>query len=171
MASISAPATGRAGAAIRRGVALLLLWIAIAGADFADLPVGLAAAALASWASLRLMPPTRRRVHPVALARLLLRLPWQALVAGIDVARRAFDPRLPVRPGLVPYATQLGAGHARDAFLTLSSLLPGTLPAGEPASEDANGRVLVHVLDPELLPAEGLAREEALFVQAFGPDG
>jgi multicomponent Na+:H+ antiporter subunit E len=167
MASRSAAATGFASAAIRRGAALLLVWIAIAGADVADLPVGLVAAMFATWASLRLMPPTRRRLHPWALARLLLRLPWQALVAGIDVARRAFDPRLPVRPDFMLYAPQLGPGHARDAFLTLSSLLPGTLPAGQ----DANGRVLVHVLDPELFPAEGLAREEALFVRAFGPDG
>ena len=63
---------------IRFGL-LLLLWVAMAGTDPLGLPAGAAAAALGSWASLRLLPPLTARPRPAALARLLLRFPWQAL--------------------------------------------------------------------------------------------
>jgi multicomponent Na+:H+ antiporter subunit E len=102
-----------------------------------------------------------------ALLALLLRLPGQVLVAGAVVARRALDPRVAVRPGLVAYASCLPAGLARDGFLALASLMPGTLPAGE----DADGRVLVHALDLGQPVTEDMAREEAGFARAVGADG
>jgi multicomponent Na+:H+ antiporter subunit E len=64
-------------------------------------------------------------------------------MAGVDVARRALDPRLPLRPGFVTYAPRLPPGGARDAFCALASLMPGTLPAD--TNED--GTLLVHCLD------------------------
>lgn len=65
--------------AIARWIALLAVWILIAGASPADLPAGMIAAALASWASLTLHPPRAQRARPVPLIRLGLNscsTPW-----------------------------------------------------------------------------------------------
>ncbi|WP_421989071.1 Na+/H+ antiporter subunit E [Roseococcus sp.] len=146
-------------AALLRFAGLLAVWIVIGEAGGKDLAVGIPTAALATWFSLRLLPVGIYRPRPLALAGLLLRFPLQALLAGTEVARRAFDLRL--RPGFVPYAPR---SSLRDAFLTWSSLQPGTLPAGE----DETGAVLVHALDATRPVAAAMAREEARFARAFG---
>jgi multicomponent Na+:H+ antiporter subunit E len=86
-----------------RAVGFFVLWMVVAGGDLADLAVGTVAALAATWASLRLLPPGLSRVRPAALARLALRFLRQSVVAGVDVARRALDPRLPLHPGFVVY--------------------------------------------------------------------
>jgi multicomponent Na+:H+ antiporter subunit E len=35
--------------------------------------------------------------------RLVGRFLWQSVVAGVDIARRVFDPRLPLNTGFVVY--------------------------------------------------------------------
>lgn len=156
-----------ASAAVLRGTGLLVFWVLLSGGGPADLPVGIIAAAAAAWASLRLLPPAGGRLRPVALARLALRFPVQSLIAGADVARRAFDPRLPLHPGLVHYPTRLPEGPARHAFASLMSLLPGSLPAGA----DATGGMLVHCLDTRQPVAAQLAAEEVRFVRVIGGSG
>src|SRR6185436_12337862 len=49
--------------AIGRAALFFALWLMIAGYQPADFPVGLAAAALATWASLRLLPPSTLRLR------------------------------------------------------------------------------------------------------------
>ena len=44
--------------ALARALAFLLLWLAVAGRKSSDLPVGVAVAAAATWASLILAPPS-----------------------------------------------------------------------------------------------------------------
>jgi multicomponent Na+:H+ antiporter subunit E len=149
-------------AALPRFLGLLAVWVVIGGADLTDLAVGIPTAAVATWFSLRLLPAGLFQLRPAAVAVLLLRFPFQALLAGLDVARRAFD--LWLRPGFVPYVPLLGASPQRDAFLTWSSLQPGSLPAGE----DRTGAVLVHTLDVTQPVAEAMATEEARFARAVG---
>jgi multicomponent Na+:H+ antiporter subunit E len=132
----------------------------LAGVDPANLPAAVVAVVAATWASLRLLPPGTRRVSPLGLTRLSLRFLRQSIVAGVDVARRALDPRLPVRPGFVSFRSRLPPGTARSAFCTLTSLLPGTLPAGT----DESGALLVHCLDISQPLETQLAVEEALFM-------
>lgn len=140
------------------------LWLAIAGAGAGDLLVGLGAAATATWASLLLLPPGQWSLRPVALAGFALRFLRQSIVAGVDVASRALDPRLPLRPGFVIYKTKLSPGLTLNAFCTVTSLLPGTLPCGL----DESGGVIIHCLDASQPVAEQLAAEEALLVDALG---
>jgi multicomponent Na+:H+ antiporter subunit E len=83
----------------------------------------------------------------------------------MDVARRALDPRLPIRPGFVAYATRLPRGLRRNTFATLTSLLPGTVPAGE-----QDGHLLYHCLDVEQPIIAELAAEEAALVRALYND-
>jgi multicomponent Na+:H+ antiporter subunit E len=88
----------------------------------------------------------------------------QSVVAGADVAWRALDPQLPLRPGFVLYPVALSPGPERNMFTTLMSLLPGTVPTGS----DEKGGLLIHCLDVEQPVVAQLAVEEALFVRAVG---
>jgi multicomponent Na+:H+ antiporter subunit E len=141
--------------AIARGAGFLGLWIVLIGLDPLDLVVGVFAAAAATWTSLRLLPPGSHRLRLAALPRLALRFLWQSVVAGADVARGAFDPRLPLEPGVVVYPTKYPRGPARNAFASLTSLLPGTVPVGD----DDRG-LEYHCLDVGQPVTEQLAAEE-----------
>lgn len=154
-------------AAIWRLAAFLGLWLVLAGADPADLPAGVIAIVAATWTSLRLLPPGRSRPSPVALAGLALRFVRQSIVAGMDIAWRALDPRLPLRPGLITYPARLPPGPALNAFCTLTSLAPGTLPAGP----DDSGAIVIHCLDVDQPVAAHLAEDERLFTRAVGGHG
>lgn len=144
-----------------------LLWLILAGLNPAGLPFGLLAAALATWASLRLSPGRMVLGAPWAVLLLLGRSAAQAVLAGADIARRAFDPRLPLQPGLVSHATALPEGTARDGFTALASLSPGALPAGT----DSAGMLVIHALDTRLPIARDLAATEALYARAAGSHG
>ena len=123
---------------IVRGAGFMVLWLALAGAHPGDLPAAVVAVVAATWTSLRLLPPGERHPSPAGMVRLALRFPGQAAIAGIDVARRAFDPRLSLRPGFVTVSSRLPPGTTRDAFCALASLLPGTLPV----DATADGRLV-----------------------------
>jgi multicomponent Na+:H+ antiporter subunit E len=148
-----------------RGAGFLAFWLVLFGFSFADLPMGALTATAATWASLRLMPPGPRLLRPGALARLALRFLGQSIVAGADVARRALHPRLPLRPGFVAYPVYFPPGTARNAFTTLTSLLPGTVPAG-----DERGQLVYHCLDVDQPVLSQLAAEEAALSEALRHD-
>ena len=147
-----------------RCAAFLALWMALAGAAPADLPGGLVAVMAATLASLRLAPPGPLRLSPAALARLTLRVLTQSIVAGMDVAWRALDPRLPLRPGFITFSSCLRNGMALNTFCTLTSLAPGTLPAGP----DGDGALVIHCLDTGQPVAAHLAADEQLLARALG---
>ena len=147
-----------------RAACFLGLWLVLAGAHPADLPAGALATVAATWASLQLLPTTRARISLGALARLILRFPREATIAGTDVAWRALAPRLPLRPGFVNYPATLHAASARSAFCAFTSLLPGALPAGT----NARGEIVVHCLDVKQPVVERMAEGEMLFSRAMG---
>ena len=67
---------------------------------------------------------------------------WHSLKGGVDVAWRAFHPRLPITSKLVEYPLRLPPGLPRVILVNTVSLLPGTLSA------ELGSQVLkVHVLD------------------------
>jgi len=150
--------------AVTRAVRFLALWVVLTGVYPTDLLTGIVATLAATWASLRLLPPSANRVRRAALAWLALRFLRQSVVAGVDVARRALDPRLPLRTGFITYPVGLPPGPARHAFTTLMSLLPGTVPAGLHSS----GALLIHCLDGEQPVTAQLATEEALIAHLVG---
>jgi multicomponent Na+:H+ antiporter subunit E len=145
-------------AALARGAGFFALWVILIGLKPVDLAVGVFAAAAATWTSLRLLPPGTHRLRLAALPGLALRFVWQSVVAGWDVARRAFDPRLPLQPGFVRYPVHFPRGRARNAFASYTSLLPGTVPV-----EDDETGLLYHCLDVgQPVPAQLAAEEEAV---------
>jgi multicomponent Na+:H+ antiporter subunit E len=97
--------------------------------------------------------------------RLALRFLSQSVIAGVDVATRALDPRLPLRPGFVDYPVGFPPGTTRNVFTTLTSLLPGTVPI-----EEESGELVYHCLDIEQPVVSQLAAEEAALRRALGDD-
>jgi multicomponent Na+:H+ antiporter subunit E len=147
-----------------RAIGFAILWLLLAGGGPADLGAGAVAAVAATWVSLYLLPPGTSRMRPVALAGLALRFLYQSMIAGADVARRAFDPRLPLSPGFVVYPVGLSPGPGRNMFTNLMSLSPGTVPTGT----DPRDRLLIHCLDVEQPIMAQLTAEEALFARVIG---
>lgn len=119
------------------------VWLVLTGWSALDAVIGIPAAALAAWASLVLLPPSGRRLKPFRLAGVVLRFLWQSVAAGVDVAWRVFQPKMPLHPGVIRLAPQLPGGLGRLCFCGLASLQPGSLPCGV----DEDGFLLVHCLD------------------------
>ncbi|CAH1672023.1 MULTISPECIES: Na+/H+ antiporter subunit E [unclassified Chelatococcus] len=142
----------------RRGIGFLALWMVLIGPALKDLPVGLVAAAAATWASTALWPPGGALSSRGIMSFLLRFLP-QSASAGIDVAWRAVTTPPELSPGLVTYRTSLPAGMARDASRTVMSLQPGKLPI----ASDGDGALLIHCLDLREPVQQQLAADEAAF--------
>jgi multicomponent Na+:H+ antiporter subunit E len=147
-----------------RAAFFLAFWLILYGVKSADLLIGIIAAIIATWASRRLIPPGRGRLRPIPLVRLVLRFLRQSIVAGIDIAWRALDPRMPLRPGFVIYQSRFPVGPMQNTFCTMTGLLPGTLPCGS----DENGDLVIHCLDVSQPVLEQLAAEEAVLRQVLG---
>lgn len=166
-----APRTRAWRAILVRGVAYFVVWMIMAGGQLADVAPGLVVAALATWVSLVLLPldPGFAEVRPLALLRLALRFVWGSIVAGLDIAKRAFSPSLPLKLGYLNYPVGLPPGTSRSLFTSVTSLMPGTLPTGT----DESGRLIYHCLDVEQPVMQELGQEEARLVAALGvaPDG
>ena len=153
------------GALFVRALLYFGVWIVVdQSAKPVNLLFGAFATAAATWASLKLLPPERGVVRLAALLALLPRFAWQSLVAGWDVARRAFAPGMPLQPGFVDYPTRLPRGSARLAFEAISSLLPGSVPTGE-----SETLIEYHALDTSQPVAEQLAAEEQVYAKALIP--
>jgi len=161
-----APApNSRLRAALTRGIGLFALWVVLMqSAKPADLVVGVLATVGATWVSLILLPPESGRVRFVALLVLLPRFLWQSLLAGIDVARRAFAPGMRLAPGFVSYRTGFPRGQARNNFATITSLMPGSVPVG-----DGPDTIEFHCLDTGQPVAEQMANEERVLAKALVP--
>jgi multicomponent Na+:H+ antiporter subunit E len=164
MAGFIATARNALRGALPRAAIFLVFWLILSGTKPADFVVGALTAIAATWVSLRLLPAGQWRLSPVALARLVLRFPLQSITAGIDVVWRAFARRPRLRPGFVVYQSRLAPGAARNAFTTLTSLLPGTLPCGE----DDRGGLVIHCLDMDRPVIEQLSAEEVLLLEVLG---
>jgi multicomponent Na+:H+ antiporter subunit E len=139
--------------AVRRAVVLAVIWAILTGAEADALVLGLAVVPLATWLSLRLLPQGTA-LRPLRILALLPRFIRASIVGGVDVARRAFDPRMPINPGWValPVALPDGGKVALGAEL---SLMPGTLVAGSDGP-----RLLIHLLDRDQ-DIESVVRIEA----------
>jgi multicomponent Na+:H+ antiporter subunit E len=155
--------SSQARTAATRGLLLFVLWLVLIGSmKPGDLVMGVLAAIAATYVSVRLLPSETGHVRLAVLLTLAPRFLWQSLVAGIDVARRALDPRLPLRTGFVDYETAFPRGQARNWFATITSLMPGTVPAG-----DGPNTIEFHCLDTEQPVAADMAGEEARLAKAL----
>lgn len=150
--------------ALWRGAAFCLLWLVLMqGTKPEDLAIGAFATIGATWASLRLLPPTAGCLHFSRILALLPHFLKESVLAGVDVAWRVFNPRLPLRPGFVTCPLAFPPGFARNTFASITSLLPGSVPADE-----VEGGLVYHCLDTEAPVVEQLWKEERLLAKALG---
>lgn len=148
---------------LARALCFLTLWIILMpSAKPADLVCGLIATVVATQMSLRLSPPAAGRVRLLALLVFVPHFLAQSLLAGIDVARRALHPRLPLQPGLVVYRVGFQPGMARNVFAIVTSLLPGSIPI-----DDTEDGLVYHCLDVAQPIAEQMADEERRLASAL----
>lgn len=149
-------------AALRAGAFALLWWVLAGGSAYQPLLAALSVAA-ATGASLALVPPGAWRWSAAGALRFLPFFLRESLLGGIDVARRAFSRRPPLRPGLVEFRTALPPGPPRVFLMSAMSLLPGTLATGV-----REATIRVHVLDLELPNEARLRALEARVAALFG---
>jgi multicomponent Na+:H+ antiporter subunit E len=148
---------------LKRFALLLGVWVVLTLNAPSAYPVGVLAAAVATAISLRLLPPAGRQVRLGAVLRLAPGFVWRSLLGGLDVAWRAFHPRLPLNPRWIAYPTRLPPGAARVSLGNELSLMPGTLAAG--GRDDA---LLIHCLDGAQPVERSIAEEEARVAEAVG---
>ncbi|MCW8935619.1 MAG: Na+/H+ antiporter subunit E [Gammaproteobacteria bacterium] len=125
---------------VMRLATFLFIWWALTDGITSSWWFGAPAVLLALISSIVLMPPMNLlwyecfRFIPFFLKR--------SLIGGIDVAWRAFHPRMPITPDLIEYPLTLPAGQSQVFMANTINLLPGTLSA---ALE--RNIIKVHVLD------------------------
>jgi multicomponent Na+:H+ antiporter subunit E len=143
---------------ILRSLAIFgLVWTALTGGAPSAWLIGAPCAAAAVWLSRFLQRTTTglhdtgqpagagARIDPFSSLGFTVRFFWLSVRAGIDVAGRAFAPKVRLDPRLLVYPLRLPDGSARFFFMIVISLIPGTLTA------DVRGdNLLVHVLDQSL---------------------
>lgn len=145
---------------MRSAVFALVWWILTEGA-LDSWWFGIPAILFALIISIALVPPIK-----FAWLRLFKFIPYfitHSLLGGVDVAWRAFHPRLPIAPTLVEYQFQLQLLPAQVFMLNTVSLLPGTLSA----SID-EGVLKLHVLDQNKPYLTELQQVEQSVAAIFG---
>jgi len=144
-----------------RLILFALLWWILTDGSIDSWLVGVPVVLLVTWVSMQLLPALS-----LSLRGLLQFIPfflWRSLVGGVDVASRAFHPRLPISPDIIDYPWRLPAGLPRVLMANTVSLLPGTL-----SMELDERRLCVHVLDKSASFAAELTMIEQRVAKLFG---
>lgn len=157
----------RWGRAVLAAALFALLWWALTEGAVAWV-FGAVVVAVATVAAFLLAPNDAPRLSLAAVPRFLGFFVYESVRGGLDVARRALHPRLPLAPGLLEYRLRLPPGPARIFLVNVVSLLPGTLSADLGETD-----LTVHVLDhrrPVLIELQTLERHiAALFGMELDP--
>jgi multicomponent Na+:H+ antiporter subunit E len=139
-------------------------WWVFTEGDRGGIAFGVPVVGLALVTSLWLSPPARQPWRPFGLARFAAYFLFHSVRGGVDVARRALSPRLPLSPGVRAFPVQLPHGPARDVFAATLSLMPGTLVVDR--GEDT---LFVHTLADTAQVDRDLAALEVRVAHAMGP--
>lgn len=148
--------------ALQTFIVLIAVWLALKG--WTAWWLGVVFAAGGAWVGATLAigdPYPWRPLRLVVFCGYFVRI---SLLGGTDVALRALNPRLPVRPHLLRYPMTVPPGQPRTLLLVVVSLVPGSL------SVETEGDVLiVHALADGIEPA--LEELERRITWLFSLDG
>ena len=144
-----------------RAVLFALIWWVLTDGVMDSWLVGTPVILFATTVSLLLLPPFLWSL--TGTLRFVPFFLWRSLSGGVDVARRALHPRLPISPGLFDHRWRLPPGLPRVFMANTVSLLPGTLSA-----ELDEEYLHVHVLDETSPFAEELRVLEKQVAGVFG---
>ncbi len=144
-----------------RLVLFSLVWWILTDGAIDSWSVGIPVVLIATLTSVMLMPPLSW-----SLRGMLFFIPyflWHSIRGGVDVARRALHPQLPIAPRLLDYRFRLPVGLPRVFMADIVSLLPGTLSV-----ELGDEFLRVHVLDETSAIKEELNMLENRLADIFG---
>lgn len=146
---------GQLGRWLRHLLLFYVLWLLLSQfrADF--LLPGIPAAAVAAVSSVLIWHKRGRRLSLLALPAYLLHFLWRSLIGGLDVAARAFHPRLPLSPGYLRYRFRSTDETEQVVFSDAVTLMPGTLVVRLDRRE-----ALFHALSSDVTSQEELEKEE-----------
>jgi multicomponent Na+:H+ antiporter subunit E len=148
-------ASARRSSFVRAALGLGLVWAGLNGADVKSWLIGGPTVLTAAVLFSRMHWPRRPVLRWAGVLPFAVFFVRQSVLGGWDVARRVMGPRLAIDPGFVDYRTSLPDGAERHLFLSVISLLPGTLTA-----QFEGDAVRVHAIDaasdiqPELAALE-----------------
>lgn len=149
-----------AGTTLARVITIALLWWALSEGDTYNLWFAGIVIVAATLGSLALQPVTGFR--PWHLGGVLVFFVRESISGGIDVARRAFSPSMPINPGFTEIDLRLPDGPSRVFLANLLNITPGTVSV-----ELLPGSLRIHMLDVEM-PLEPKIREmEQLMASLF----
>jgi multicomponent Na+:H+ antiporter subunit E len=154
----------RARLLVVRPAGFAVLWVVLHEGELRGWGFALVAIVLGTALSHRLLPARGRAgFRPVGLVRLAGLFLTQSVSGGVDVARRAVDPRLPVRPGMVELDLEADDLSTRVGVAALVSLLPGTICVR------AEHRMRVHSIDVGTDVTARVRAAERSVIRALGP--
>jgi multicomponent Na+:H+ antiporter subunit E len=156
----SSPIAGRL---LLYGLLMALIWWSLTGGDAEAWWFGVPVVMFAALTSAMLSPRSGLCIRIRGLATFITFFLLESVRGGIDVARRALHPRLPIAPGFVQHAFRLPEGPGRIFLVNTISLLPGTLSA-----ELRDAGVVVHALDESMPVAQNLSALEDRVAALFG---
>lgn len=138
------------------------LWWMLTDGRLASLVIGGPTLAFAAWLALGLNARPGRLPRPRGLARLAGFFLVQSVLGALAVARLVLRRRIDHEPTLVAYRTRLSDPRARAWYMSLVTMLPGTLTAKARGPE-----LTIHVLDRHGFDPAELTRLEDLVEGAF----
>lgn len=146
-----------------RGTTFAALWWILTEGDNAAWVLGIPSVMAATLISLAFMPPTVWQVRPFGALRFGLYFLSKSLLSSADVARRVFQPHIPIKPRLVRYPLRLREVKAQVIVANSASLMPGTLSVNL-----AENVLTVHALDVNAPIREELGILEERVAGIFG---
>ena len=146
-----------------RAVMFAMIWWSLTDGAVSSWLVGAPVVLFTTLASVVLLPSLPFTWSLLGIVRFVPFFLWRSLYGGVDVARRALHPRLPVSPGLFEYQWRLPPGLPRIFMANIVSLLPGTLSV-DPGAD----YLQVHLLDERRDFLSGLEQVEQRVAAMFG---
>lgn len=134
-----------------------LLWLVLSSASWATPFFAILSVVAAVTASLYLWPATKRRIRWLQVPALAVYFLRESFRGGLDVARRAFSPSMPLQPEFIAFETTLDSEAARVLFTWMIGLMPGTASIN---LED-DRRLTVHVIDRSMYNRSDLRELES----------
>jgi multicomponent Na+:H+ antiporter subunit E len=135
---------------IRLFLFLAAFWVLLSGHYVAlILSLGVFSILIVMWLVRRMDKvegePTPLRIG-VGLVQYLIWLMWQVVLANIDLARRIWDPALPIQPTWQRLDTRVSTPLEKTLYANSITLTPGTL-----TTDVEDDHFMIHCLTPEAL--------------------
>ncbi|MFA9432441.1 Na+/H+ antiporter subunit E [Egicoccus sp. AB-alg2] len=152
--------------ALLLGFWLLLSW----RLDPLFLVMGVGSAALVTWLSRPLLDAVlgdrgraARHVRPWYLLLYVVWLIGRLLPAGLHILRVVLDPRVPPRPGVARFRTNLASPAARTMLATSITMVPGTMTLDVDGDE-----FTIHAFTPTAVADLANAATQRRIARVFG---